>query len=69
MVGEEAPNWCSTSLDYATDYIDNCMKVSREDIRKFIGKYIAGKPYVAGMIISPELNKTANTSSFFKPAL
>jgi zinc protease len=61
--------WCSTSLDYATDYNENCMKVSREDIKRFISRYIADKPYVAGMIINPEMNKTANTASFFKPSL
>ena len=59
--------WCSTSLDYYTDYLSNCMKVTRADIKKYISTYITDKPYVAGMIINAEMNKAANTSSFFKP--
>jgi zinc protease len=61
--------WASTSLDYLTDYEKNCESVTREDIRKYIDTYITGKPYVAGMIISPEMNKTVNASAFFKPTL
>ncbi|MGN6619019.1 MAG: M16 family metallopeptidase, partial [Ilyomonas sp.] len=59
--------WCSTSLDYGTNYIDDCMKITREDIKNYINKYINGKPYVAGMIINPEMSKALNVASFFKP--
>jgi zinc protease len=59
--------WCSTSYDYDKDYIDNCMKVTKADIQKYIAKYITDKPYIAGMIINSEMNKAANTSEFFKP--
>lgn len=59
--------WASTSLDYMTDYDKNCQKVTQEDIQKYISKYITGKPYVAGMIINPEMNKTSKASEFFKP--
>jgi len=61
--------WCSTSLDYYTDYINNCMKVTRADIQRYINTYIAGKPYVAGMIINPEMNKASKASENFKPSL
>lgn len=59
--------WCSTSLDYYTDYTSNCTKVTQDDIRQYIKKYISGKNYVAGIIISPEMNKTAKCDEFFKP--
>ncbi len=59
--------WCSTSLDYGTNYTNNCMKVTRQDIQNYINKYIAGKPFVAGMIISPDMSKTVNATAFFKP--
>jgi len=58
-------NWCSTSLDYFTDNDDNYQKVTREDIVKYIKKYVAGKPMVAGLVINPELNKQLNAGSFF----
>lgn len=61
--------WASTSLDYLTDYEKNLQQVKKEDIKKYISTYITGKPYVAGTIINPEMNKTAKTSEFFKPIL
>ncbi|MEO7769331.1 MAG: pitrilysin family protein [Ferruginibacter sp.] len=61
--------WCSTSFEYNTDYIQNCMSVTRGDIQKYVDKYIKGKPYVAGMIINETMNKAAKTSEFFNPDL
>ncbi len=58
--------WCSTSLDYFTDYTDACMKVSRQDLQQFALKYLAGKPFVAGMIINAEMNKELNPGEYFK---
>jgi len=58
--------WCSTSLDYFTDYYTAMNKVSKADIQNYIKKYISGKPYVAGMIINPEMNKKYNPSEYFK---
>jgi zinc protease len=57
--------WCSTSLDYFTDYTLACSKVTLEDLQRYAQKYIVGKPYVAGMIISPEMNKQLNPGAFF----
>ncbi|MEO5944104.1 MAG: insulinase family protein [Ferruginibacter sp.] len=59
--------WCSASYEYGTDYIDNCMKVTKADIKRYVEKYITGKNYVAGMIINPEMNKETGASLFFKP--
>jgi zinc protease len=58
--------WCSTSLDYFTDYFPAMNKVSKEDIRNYVSKYITGKPYVAGMIINPEMNAQYKPADFFK---
>ena len=57
--------WCSTSLNYYTDMDSNYQKVTREDIVRYIKKYIAGQPMVAGLIISPDMNKQVNANSFF----
>lgn len=59
--------WCSTSFEYYLDYIDNCSKVTREDISQYIKRYITDKKYVAGMIINEEMNKESKPSEFFKP--
>ena len=61
--------WCSTSLDYMTDYEKNCQLITRDNIKRFINTYITAKPYVAGMIISPDMNKKLSASENFKPGL
>jgi zinc protease len=60
--------WTSASLDYMTDFEKNCQKITREDIIKFVNRYIKDKPYVAGMVINPETNKKSNASENFKPS-
>ncbi len=59
--------WCSASYEFNTDYIKNCKAITREDIKRYVSKYVTGKPYVAGMIISPEANKALKADAFFKP--
>ncbi len=59
--------WTSASLDYMTDFEKNCQKITREDIIRFIDKYITGKSYIAGMVISPDMNKKSGASDSFKP--
>lgn len=58
--------WCSTSLDYFTDYIGACMKVTKEDLQQYAKKYLVGQPYVAGMIINADMNKQLNPGEYFK---
>ncbi|HEV8285935.1 MAG TPA: pitrilysin family protein [Chitinophagaceae bacterium] len=57
--------WCSTSLDYFTDYNANMQKVTREQIASYVKKYIAGKPYIAGMIINEEMDKQLKPEEYF----
>ncbi|WP_237487951.1 M16 family metallopeptidase [Hufsiella arboris] len=57
--------WCSTSLNYATDLDENYQKVTREDIKKYVDKYIVGKPKVAGVILQADVSKQYNVPSFF----
>ena len=59
-------HWNSTSLDYFTDYFPAMDKVTREDIRRYVNTYIAGKPYVAGMIINKEMNEQYKPATYFK---
>ena len=59
--------WTSASLDYMTDFEKNCLKITREDIKRFVNKYIKGKPYIASMVLNPDMNKKLNASDIFKP--
>jgi len=65
LASQASYQWCSTSLNFYTDLDNNYQKVTREDIDRYIKKYILGKPMVAGMIVSPEMNKQINAGSFF----
>ena len=58
--------WCSTSLDYYTDYIENLQKISAADIQRYIHKYIKDKPYIAGMILNEEMSKQLKPEAYFK---
>jgi zinc protease len=58
--------WASTSLDYFTDYLPNMMKVTRQDMANYASRYIKDKPFVAGLIISPEMNQQLKPADFFK---
>jgi len=65
LPGQVSFDWCSTSLNYYTDNTDDYQKVTRADIKRYLETYLIGKPYVAGMIIAPDLNKQVNAASFF----
>ena len=41
--------WASASLDYYNNYISNVNKVSREDIQRYIDRYIKNMGYVLGV--------------------
>lgn len=44
--------WASSGLDYYATYVENLNKVTREDIRQYVRKYIKHKPRVAAVLIS-----------------
>jgi zinc protease len=46
--------WAVAGLDYYLDYVENLQAVTREDIVKYVRDYIFAKPYVAGVLLSPE---------------
>ncbi|HEV7620978.1 MAG TPA: pitrilysin family protein [Flavisolibacter sp.] len=58
--------WCSTSLDYFTDYFPAMNSVTKEDIQHYVKKYISGRPFVAGMIINTEMSKQYKPADYFK---
>lgn len=56
--------WASASIDYYTDYVANLQKVTRKDIKKYVEKYIQGKPKVVGLLLSPKMKETMEIESF-----
>jgi zinc protease len=56
--------WASASIDYYTTYNDNLKKVTRTDLKNFVDKYIKGKPMVAGVLLSPSMQKNMGVTDF-----
>ena len=44
--------WASSGLDYYASYIENVRQVTRADIKRYIDRYIKGKPRVVGVLLS-----------------
>jgi zinc protease len=61
--------WCSATIPYYTNYEANLQKVTREDIKNYVRKYIKGKPYVMGVMLRNGMKKSMNTDEFFAPSL
>jgi zinc protease len=49
--------WAVAGLDYYRTYLANMQKVTRADIASFARTYLIGKPFVTGVLISPEARK------------
>ncbi len=49
--------WASAGLDYYETYEDNVAKATRAGIAHFLDAYVLGKPYVLGVMVSPETAK------------
>ncbi len=61
--------WCSATIPYYTNYTDNLQKVTRDDIKNYVRKYIKGKPYVMGAMMRNGMRKSMNTDKFFAPSM
>jgi zinc protease len=49
--------WTSAGLDYYLHYVDNLYKVTPADAARYIATYITNKPFVLGVMVSPEMAK------------
>lgn len=47
----------SGSLDYYLNYLDNLKKITREDLNRYVRTYIQNKPYIMGILLSPQDRK------------
>ena len=46
--------WAVAGLDYYRNYVPNMQRVTRQDIARYARTYIVGKPFVTGVLVSPE---------------
>ncbi|HVZ47766.1 MAG TPA: pitrilysin family protein [Gemmatimonadaceae bacterium] len=49
--------WSVASLDYYRNYVPNMQKITRQDLADYAKRYIIGKPFVVGALLSPEAVK------------
>jgi zinc protease len=52
--------WSVADLEYFMGYVDNMAKQTPQDLQRYAARYIAGKPRVAGVLISPEDRRALN---------
>lgn len=57
--------WACSSIDYYTSYRDNLNKVSRQNIKDYVGRYIKNKPFCAGLIIPQGSGLSADPDFYF----
>jgi zinc protease len=57
--------WASASIEYYTFYRDNLNKVTRQDIKDYVRKYIKGKPFCAGLIVPADANLPTDANLYF----
>jgi zinc protease len=55
--------WAVAGLDYYRTYVPNMQKVTRADIAAFARRYLERKPYVVGVLISPEERQRINLTA------
>src|SRR5262249_42140487 len=74
VLGRELPSqyahqitfwWSSAGLDYYLGYVDHAYAVKRDEIVKYMDKFILGKPFVLGIMLSPELKGKGMTEAHF----
>ena len=46
--------WAVAGLEYYRNYVPNMQRVTRQDIARYARAYIIGKPFITGVLISPD---------------
>jgi zinc protease len=49
--------WASAGLDYYRTYVERLRQVTRADIARYLDRYVLGKPFVLGAMVSPEMEQ------------
>jgi zinc protease len=50
--------WSVASLEYYMGYVDNMAQQTLDDLRAYARRYILGKPYIAGVLLSPQARQS-----------
>jgi zinc protease len=61
--------WTSAGLDYYLSYVDHMYQVTVADVTRYVTTYITGKPFVLGVMVSPEMKKAGLDQAHFEALL
>lgn len=52
--------WAVAGIEYYENYLSNLKKITRKDINDYVNKYIKGKNYVLGVLVSEDTKNSLN---------
>ncbi|MEO6774021.1 MAG: pitrilysin family protein [Kofleriaceae bacterium] len=58
--------WTSAGLPYYLGYVDHLYKVTVADTTRFVTTWLTGKPYVLGVMVSPEMKRAGLDQAHFE---
>jgi len=58
--------WAVADIEYYVNYGENLDKVTREDIKAYVNRYIKGKPHATGIMVTKEMREQYKLDEFFK---
>jgi zinc protease len=58
--------WTSAGLDYYLHYVEKLWAVTQADVAKYMDRYVLGKPFVFGSMVSPEMVKSGLDKAHFE---
>jgi zinc protease len=58
--------WTSAGLPYYYGYLDHVRKATRAQMARFVDTYITGKPFVLGVMVSPQMKQHDLTQAHFE---
>jgi zinc protease len=61
--------WACAGLDYYLGYVDHLYAVTPAQIARYFDDYVIGKPYVFGVLVSPEMKKKGLDEAHFAKLL
>jgi len=58
--------WATADLEYYTNYNYNLEKVTRDDIKEYVRKYIQGQPHATGLLLTEEMRSSLGVNDYFQ---
>jgi zinc protease len=61
--------WAVAGMDYYDQRVRKVAAVSRDDIARYVDRYLLGQPYVLGVMLSPETIASGLDQAYFEAAI